>query len=298
MAYSIGDKVYPFIIRDKITRGNFNRLEQAQKETEIRYNNDPDRIKHKNLYLKYGVKEKIFKPFKPANNTTWILCECIDCHRLHWMFEYNLNNGHAQSCPVCKQKRTREDYTVHYNEGSSITPRKGNDLRGKTFYHIIVTDDLPTTSGNGHCNYTCKCLLCGNLFQARQDRIVEGQILSCPNCSTYDSVFEEFIGYQLEDLGLTFNRKIKFPDLTGLGGKQLSYDFGLTYKNHNVLIEGQGKQHYEPVEIFGGEEQFVIQQEHDNRKRKYAEAQGYKLIEIRYDCKDVKKYIIDSLKKL
>ena len=37
-----------------------------------------------------------------------------------------------------------------------------------------------------------------------------------------------------------------------------------------------------PIEYFGGEEQFKIQQEHDRRKREYAEKNGYKLLEIGY----------------
>ena len=49
-----------------------------------------------------------------------------------------------------------------------------------------------------------------------------------------------------------------------------------------MLIECQGKQHAQPIEYFGGEKQFKIQQEHDKRKREYAEKNGYKLLEIWY----------------
>lgn len=51
---------------------------------------------------------------------------------------------------------------------------------------------------------------------------------------------------------------------------------------YNLLIEAQGQQHITPKELFGGEEQFKIQQEHDKRKRDYAEANGYSLLEIWY----------------
>ena len=60
----------------------------------------------------------------------------------------------------------------------------------------------------------------------------------------------------------------------------LSYDFYLP--TYNLLIEAQGQQHITPKELFGGEEQFQKQQEHDKRKRDYAEANGYKLLEIWY----------------
>ena len=51
---------------------------------------------------------------------------------------------------------------------------------------------------------------------------------------------------------------------------------------YNILIEAQGQQHITPIRQFGGEEQFQKQKEHDKRKRDYAEANGYKLLEIWY----------------
>lgn len=53
-------------------------------------------------------------------------------------------------------------------------------------------------------------------------------------------------------------------------------------KDYNVLLECNGKQHYKPIEYFGGEEKFKIQQEHDERKRKYAKEHNIKLLEIPY----------------
>ena len=49
-----------------------------------------------------------------------------------------------------------------------------------------------------------------------------------------------------------------------------------------MLIEYNGEQHYEPVEAFGGEKQLEVQHEHDRRKRKYAENNGFQFIEIGY----------------
>ena len=49
-----------------------------------------------------------------------------------------------------------------------------------------------------------------------------------------------------------------------------------------VLIEFQGEQHERPIEHFGGQKHFKIQQEHDKRKCEYAKEHGYKLIEIWY----------------
>jgi len=50
----------------------------------------------------------------------------------------------------------------------------------------------------------------------------------------------------------------------------------------NIGIEFQGKQHYEPVEFFGGEEGFVIRQQLDAIKREKCASNGIRLVEWDY----------------
>lgn len=81
-----------------------------------------------------------------------------------------------------------------------------------------------------------------------------------------------------------------YDDLLGVGGGKLSYDFYLP--NFNLLIEYQGEQHEHPVEAFGGERQFKIQQEHDKRKRDYAQRNRIDLLEIwYYDFKNIEEIL-------
>lgn len=58
------------------------------------------------------------------------------------------------------------------------------------------------------------------------------------------------------------------------------FDFYLP--KFNLLIEFQGRQHYEPVEKFGGEAQLKVQQEIDGRKKQIAEKNGYNIFYISY----------------
>ena len=62
----------------------------------------------------------------------------------------------------------------------------------------------------------------------------------------------------------------------------------------NVAIEYQGRQHYEPLEIFGGEENFKIQQHRDIKKKQLCAENGVKLIEWKYDILPS----LDNFKKL
>lgn len=62
--------------------------------------------------------------------------------------------------------------------------------------------------------------------------------------------------------------------------KKAPYDFYLP--DFNLLIEFQGRQHYESVKVFGGEKQFANQQEIDKRKKQIAHEAGIELLEISY----------------
>jgi hypothetical protein len=67
----------------------------------------------------------------------------------------------------------------------------------------------------------------------------------------------------------------------------LRFDFFIP--TQNIAIEYQGKQHYEPIEIFGGEQAFKLQQKKDDIKRKYCSKSQINLLEIPYwefDCID------------
>lgn len=63
--------------------------------------------------------------------------------------------------------------------------------------------------------------------------------------------------------------------------KLLRFDFYLP--KYRAVIEYQGKQHYEPVVVFGGIEGFKINQRHDQIKREFCKAHGIDFIEVKYD---------------
>lgn len=77
-------------------------------------------------------------------------------------------------------------------------------------------------------------------------------------------------------------RYVRFDGLVGVGGGLLSYDFLVVSDTGKYLIEHQGIQHEKPIEYFGGKRQFETQKEHDNRKKDYAQNNGYQYVEIWY----------------
>lgn len=63
-------------------------------------------------------------------------------------------------------------------------------------------------------------------------------------------------------------------------GGQMSYDVFIS--KLNVAIEYQGKQHFEPVDFFGGKESFEQLQIRDQEKAKLSKENGIKLVYINY----------------
>ena len=83
--------------------------------------------------------------------------------------------------------------------------------------------------------------------------------------------------------------------------KKLQYDFYLS--EQNLAIECQGIQHFEPVDIFGGEESFKKTIERDRLKKALSEENGIKLIyfstlniKFPYDVITDKKTLLNEIK--
>lgn len=115
----------------------------------------------------------------------------------------------------------------------------------------------------------------------------------CPYC--HKNKGESAIRTYLVEHDIKFIPQKTYDNLYGVNGGKLSYDFLLP--EYNLLIEFQGEQHETPIEFFGGEDQFKIQQEHDYRKREYAKQYKINLLEIwYYDLNNIEKILNEHLK--
>lgn len=195
--------------------------------------------------------------------TKW-LCKC-DCGNECNVQSGNLLSGHTLSCGCYNKEQMSERSLIN--------------LIGQRFGRLTVlerVDNIVSPSGNICVAWKCKCD-CGKETIVRSSSLLQGHTKSCGCMKSYG---EYYISAYLLSNNINFENQKKFSDLLGVGGGNLSYDFYLP--KYNMLIECQGEQHERPIEYFGGEEQFAIQQEHDRRKREYAKDNGYKLLEISY----------------
>ncbi|MFA7157180.1 MAG: zinc-ribbon domain-containing protein [Bacilli bacterium] len=135
-----------------------------------------------------------------------------------------------------------------------------------------------------------KCRECGHEWKSTINNRNNGT--GCPQCN--ESKGEKRIKEYLSD-NINYIWQKEFDGLIGLGNGLLSYDFYLI--DYNILIEYQGLQHekYKPG-FHKSEKDFEYQQEHDRRKKEYAQNNNINLLEIWYwDYDNVEKILDEYL---
>lgn len=114
--------------------------------------------------------------------------------------------------------------------------------------------------------------LCGKIFSCSPRVLLSYG--HCP-CYTINSKGENNIEKILIKYQINYEKQKRLEQI-----KKAPYDFYLP--DYNLLIEFQGRQHYEPVSKFGGLKQFIRQQEIDKQKKQIASEMGYDFLEISY----------------
>lgn len=144
---------------------------------------------------------------------------------------------------------------------------------------------LSKTVKNNRDTISIKHSVCGEVFPTRSTDILHGGKV-CPICKPRGSKGELRIEKFLNTLNLKHVREFSFSDCRNIN--PLPFDFAIFGENNRVecLIEFDGKQHYEPVEFFGGEEGFKLTQLRDGIKDKYCKVNNIPLLRIPYYKED------------
>lgn len=137
--------------------------------------------------------------------------------------------------------------------------------------------------------WRCLTESCGETFKTSWNCISRN--IGCPFCCLSkgeDSILNYLKLHNINNIP----QKI-FNNLLGLGGGNLSYDFNLP--EYNLLIEFQGIQHEKYIKgLHKSKKDFEKQQEHDKRKREYAQYHKYNFLEIWYWDFDKIEEILDK----
>lgn len=191
------------------------------------------------------------------------------CGNIYKVFPNNFIKGHG--CPYCARVAKKTDKRFK----QEVYDLVGNEYTFLEYYRGALT------------KIKVKHIKCGNIYKVKPAMFLIGN--RCPYCNSPKG--ELIIDKILRSLKINYEVQKTFDDLKDKS--YLSYDFYVP--SQNILIEYQGKQHYQPIEHFGGENTFKVQQKHDQMKLDYAKNHSYRLIDVPYTedtLPKIKKYLI------
>lgn len=226
----------------------------------------------KEVYNLVGDEYTFLDPY--VNNYTKLRVKHNKCGNVYEVQPNNFLSG--KRCPYCanlgrKDKLAKTD--VRFK-------REVRDLVGGEYTF------LDSYVGN-KTKLKVKHNKCGNAYEVTPSDFLQGY--RCPFCNI--SHGEDFINRILKSLGVNYEYQKTFDDLKDT--QFLSYDFYIP--DQSILIEYQGRQHYQPIDYFGGDSAFKKQQKHDKMKADYAKKHKYNLIAVPYTYdtfSKIKKYLI------
>lgn len=217
-----------------------------------------------------------------VNSDTPIKVKHNKCGNIYMTRPADFIRGHG--CLKCSYVERSPKIGVNQRTPLSDVKKSINDILGDQY--VVLTKDSDYKGNRQHISI--KHLVCGTVYKARYSDIQCGHT-GCPYCNSPKG--ELIISKILNTLNINYEAQKTFDDLKDKS--YLSYDFYIP--DQNILIEYQGLQHYQPVEYFGGENQFKLQQQHDKLKSEYAKINNYNLITVPYTedtFSKIKKYLI------
>lgn len=147
-----------------------------------------------------------------------------------------------------------------------------------------------------------KCAKCDCMFSSRSHlKRHINQVHLRPAESKRMSLGEFKIQTILKKFSLPFKQEQTFNDLQSDKNRKLRFDFALPLNDSFLLIEFDGKQHFEKVGWTTQEsdqqiaDHFNYIQKCDRLKNEYALKHGYPLLRVRYDDKNVQDTILNFL---
>lgn len=144
----------------------------------------------------------------------------------------------------------------------------------------LVNDNIEVIGQyvNTHTLIKCRCKIHDHVFETMPCNLLN-MTSTCPVCAKSMSKMERRVGQVLDDHNIAYINHHHFDDCIGA---KLRLEFDYYLPDYNIVIEYDGRQHFMPVDYFGGEEKFAIQQQYDRTKDEYCRDNGIGMIRIPY----------------
>ena len=210
-----------------------------------------------------------------VNNSTKILIKHSLCENTYEVTWNSFQKG--TRCPKCF--------------GSE---KLNNDEIDKKMYKLVGNEYIRIGRYlNAKTKILIKHNLCGNDYEVTWSKFKSGR--RCPKCN--ESKGEKEIANILNQINIKYTPQKRFKDCKYK--KTLPFDFYIHNKKSKLLIEFDGRQHFKPVEFFGGEESLRDTQFRDQIKNDFAFSNNIPLLRIPYTEQDnIEKILTNKLKEL
>lgn len=206
----------------------------------------------------------IFSEYK--NNKTKVLAKCKLCGFENMIRPDNIISG--KTCRQCAMKK----FTTSRKFSIDVFKERVKDLAGDSYSVIGKYKNADTKIEMVHNE-------CGNTFMMTPNKFYHSG-RRCPLCNHRSNPEKEINGI-LKSYGIKFKEQYKMEGCKNI--LPLPFDFALDINNVLVIIEYNGIQHYEPVELFGGEENLQRTQKRDKIKKEYCYSKNIDIHYIRYN---------------
>jgi predicted RNA-binding Zn-ribbon protein involved in translation (DUF1610 family) len=198
---------------------------------------------------------------------------CIICPEHGEFLQAPEDHMYGRGCPECGKERVIEKNT--YSIEKFI--EKAKEVHGDKYDYSKV---------NYIDSYTKVCIICpehGEFWQIPSSHLFGH---GCPKCAFEKSLNISISQGELEVMNILNKHNIEYktqvPIESTINNTGWMYvDFYIP--SMNTIIEYNGRQHYIPVDLMGGQIHLKQQQARDEELRQYCKDNNIKLIEIRYD---------------
>lgn len=187
-------------------------------------------------------------------------CKC-DCVNETIVTNTQLTYGKTTSCGCVQRERTSKANT--------------KDFAGKTTDTGILFVKRHKKVRRGVWEWECECPRCHKTFYGIPSVLSSSGQLSCGCAGTSTSCGEEFIKDLLDKYKVSYKRGYMTEECKNVN--MLRFDFAILGDNGNPvhMIEYDGKQHYKPVEYFGGADTYNGVVFRDKIKNEYCAKREY-----------------------
>lgn len=210
-------------------------------------------------------------PVEYMPNISPVKVKCIcDCGNETIVAKSDIMSGHTQSCGCWQKERVAQVNSVDYTGQVTDTAIK------------FIRRERQTRTGQWL--WLCECQICSNMFIGCPSMLKSKGTVGCGRheISSKESIIESY----LKSSGVNYKAEYRFSDCKDQ--YSLPFDFALLSSNGNVryLIEYDGKQHYQIIDYFGGEEAFKLRKYHDQIKNDYCKKNNIPLLRLPYYLND------------